>query len=79
MAPAGGRGVTGRQRGRISDLLGSPMGEPGALPPGEEREEMGEREVPEMVFSLHRLGEKWGRREEESTIGGGEDRGTGER
>ena len=63
MAP-GGRGGSHREAGRNSDrdLLGSPMGEPGALPPGEEREEMGERVVPEIVFSLQRLGEKWGRR-----------------
>ena len=61
VAPGGSEG-SHREAGTDSDLLGSPMGEPGALPPGEEREEMGEREVPEMVFSLHRLGEKWGKR-----------------
>ena len=38
----------------LNNLLGSPMGELGALP-GEEREERGERFVPQIVFSLQRL------------------------
>ena len=41
------------------NLLGSPMGELGALP-GEEREESGDRFVPQIVFSLQRLSDREG-------------------
>lgn len=38
------------------DLLGKPMGEPGALPGDDTEEVREERQVPATVFSLHRLG-----------------------